>query len=200
MKWHLVVLKCISLKIRDFEHLFMCLSAICLSGEYSSPSPVLRAAWLFLLLLSCGSLGISGHNPYQICDLQTFSPVLWLAFSLCKWCPLTTTHWIIIDLFIPPLVSMWCARSYSSGCKETGNQTPGHWSREAERFQNETPGLSYLSGDIFNLCLPRWWLVVKNPPASAGDVRDVGSIPGLGRSPGDLRYSCLENLMDRGAW
>ena len=36
--------------------------------------------------------------------------------------------------------------------------------------------------------------------ASAGDVRDVGSIPGLGRSPGDLRYSCLENLMDRGAW
>ena len=142
MKWHLiVVLKCISLKIRDFEHLFMCLSAICWFGEYASPSPVLRAAWL-LLLLSCGSLGISGHNPYQTCDLQTFSPVLWFAFSLCKWCPLMMIHWIIIDLFIPPLVSMWCARSYSSGCKETGNQTPGHWSREAERFQNETPGLS----------------------------------------------------------
>ena len=42
--------------------------------------------------------------------------------------------------------------------------------------------------------------MVKNPPASAGDVRDVGSIPGLGRSPGDPQYSCLENLMDRGAW
>ena len=41
-------------------------------------------------------------------------------------------------------------------------------------------------------------LVVKNPPASAGDRRDTGSIPGLGRSPGEghdnpLQYSCLEN-------
>ena len=48
-------------------------------------------------------------------------------------------------------------------------------------------------------------LVVKNPPAIAGDVRDSGSIPGSGRSPGGghgnpLKYSCLENLMDRGAW
>ena len=48
-------------------------------------------------------------------------------------------------------------------------------------------------------------LVVKNPPANAGDVREVGSIPGLGRSPGEghgkpLQYSCLENPMDRGAW
>ena len=44
--------------------------------------------------------------------------------------------------------------------------------------------------------------VVKNPPANAGDP---GSIPGLGRSPGErkgypLQFSCLENLMDRGAW
>ena len=48
-------------------------------------------------------------------------------------------------------------------------------------------------------------LVVKNPPANARDVRDVGSIPGLGRSPRGghgypLQYSCLENPMDRGAW
>ena len=40
-------------------------------------------------------------------------------------------------------------------------------------------------------------LVVKNPPASVGDIRDAGSIPGLGRSPGGghgnpLQYSCLE--------
>ena len=46
---------------------------------------------------------------------------------------------------------------------------------------------------------------VKNPPASAGDIRDVGSIPGLGRSSGEghgnpLQYSCLENPMDIGAW
>ena len=48
-------------------------------------------------------------------------------------------------------------------------------------------------------------LVVKNPPANAGDLRDTGSIPGLERSPGGgngnpLQYSCLENPMDRGAW
>ena len=47
--------------------------------------------------------------------------------------------------------------------------------------------------------------VVKNPPANAGNIRDVGFIPGLGRSPGGghgnpLQYSCLENPMDRGAW
>ena len=48
-------------------------------------------------------------------------------------------------------------------------------------------------------------LVVKNPPADAGDLRDQGSVPGLGRSSGGghgnpLQYSCLENPMDRGAW
>ena len=47
--------------------------------------------------------------------------------------------------------------------------------------------------------------VVKNLPASAGDLRDAGSIPGSGRSPEEengypLQYSCLENPMDRGAW
>ena len=48
-------------------------------------------------------------------------------------------------------------------------------------------------------------LVVKNPPATSGDIRDMGLIPGLGRSPGgghdnQLKYSCLENPMDSGAW
>ena len=48
-------------------------------------------------------------------------------------------------------------------------------------------------------------LVVKNPSANAGDVRDKSSVPGLGRSPGvgngnPLQYSCVENPMDRGAW
>ena len=47
--------------------------------------------------------------------------------------------------------------------------------------------------------------MVKNPPANAGDIGPVGSIPGWGRSPGGglgnpLQYSCLENSMDRGAW
>ena len=47
--------------------------------------------------------------------------------------------------------------------------------------------------------------MVKNLPANAGDLRGVGLIPGLGRSPGvgygnPLQYSCLEIPMDRGAW
>ena len=47
--------------------------------------------------------------------------------------------------------------------------------------------------------------MVKNPPANAGDVRDVGLIPVLGRSSGGghgnpFQYACLENPMDRGAW
>ena len=55
---------------------------------------------------------------------------------------------------------------------------------------------------------PRWApqvaLGVKNPLASAGEVRDLGSLPGSGRSPGGghgdpLQYSCLENPMERGA-
>ena len=48
-------------------------------------------------------------------------------------------------------------------------------------------------------------LVVKNLFANTGDVRDAGSIPGLGRSPGEahgnpLQYTCLENSTDRGVW
>ena len=53
-------------------------------------------------------------------------------------------------------------------------------------------------------CLWKWTpvaLVVKNPPANARDIRDAGSVPGSGRSPGGghdnpLQYSCLENPME----
>ena len=48
-------------------------------------------------------------------------------------------------------------------------------------------------------------LVVKNPFLYAGDIRDVGLVPGLGRFHGEgngypLQYSCLENPVNRGAW
>ena len=48
-------------------------------------------------------------------------------------------------------------------------------------------------------------LMVKNPPANVGHARDMGSIPGLGRTPGvgngnPLQHFCLENSMGRGAW
>ena len=58
--------------------------------------------------------------------------------------------------------------------------------------------------DLF-LGLSQVALVVKNPPANAGDIRDSGSISGSGRSSGGghgnpLQYSCLETPRDRGAW
>ena len=48
-------------------------------------------------------------------------------------------------------------------------------------------------------------LVVKNPAANAGEIRDAGSIPGWGISPGEengnpLQYSCLGNPIDKGVW
>ena len=47
--------------------------------------------------------------------------------------------------------------------------------------------------------------MVKNSPANEGDIRDVGLVPGVGKSPGgghdnQLQYSCLENSMDTGTW
>ena len=47
--------------------------------------------------------------------------------------------------------------------------------------------------------------MVNNPPSNAGDIRNAGSVPGLGRFPGGghgnpLQYSCLENLMGRADW
>ena len=54
-------------------------------------------------------------------------------------------------------------------------------------------------------CMFNMALVIKNPPANAGDIREVGSIPESGRSAKEgkgnpLQYSCLENPMDRGVW
>ena len=63
---------------------------------------------------------------------------------------------------------------------------------------------------VDKLQLPTLWtsqvaLVVKNLPANAGDIRDMGLIPGLGRSlerghGNPLQYYCLENFMEREAW
>ena len=57
----------------------------------------------------------------------------------------------------------------------------------------------YLTEDVL------WWLSGKEPACNAGDTRDVSSIPGAERSPGEengnpRQYSSLENPMDRGAW
>ena len=58
---------------------------------------------------------------------------------------------------------------------------------------------------IFQAGASQLALVVKSPLPNIGDAKDVGSIPGSGRSPGvgnenPLQYSCLQSSMDRGAW
>ena len=63
----------------------------------------------------------------------------------------------------------------------------------------------YLAYSATYLRVSQVALVVKNLPANAGNRKDMGLIPGLGRSSGGgrgnpLQFSCLENPMDRGAW
>ena len=65
--------------------------------------------------------------------------------------------------------------------------------------------LKFVKQKINKNMITQVMLVVQNLPASAGDLRDMGSIPGSGRFPGGghgnpLQYSCLENPMERGAW
>ena len=72
----------------------------------------------------------------------------------------------------------------------------GHTERGKETSQHHSSPL-FLSGNSTHR-VSQVVLVIKNLPANAGDIRDVGSIPGSGRSPGGghgnpLQYSCLEN-------
>ena len=90
------------------------------------------------------------------------------------------------------------------------------FSRESSQPRNQTR-VSCIAGGFFtnwdireafdlNIQLPKQWvsqvaLVEENLPANVGDIRDVGSVPKLGRSHGyPLQYSCLENPMDRAVW
>ena len=85
-----------------------------------------------------------------------------------------------------------------------------HWASEKElRLQNLAPPPAHLLPEHFIQTftyayrLP-WWLSSKESPCTAGDVGDMGSIPGWGRAAGGghgnpLQYSCLENSMYRGA-
>ena len=72
-------------------------------------------------------------------------------------------------------------------------------------YKNECDTINHPHIQVSNLMASQLVLVLKNPPASAGDVREVGLIPGSGRSPGGgygspPQYSYLENPMARGAW
>ena len=72
-------------------------------------------------------------------------------------------------------------------------------------FSDKANGvIIFLIVSIKNIKASEVVLVVESMPANAGDIRDMGSVPGSGRFPGGghgnpLQYSCLENPMDRGA-
>ena len=84
-----------------------------------------------------------------------------------------------------------------------------HTMLDSNDDSNLTALVSILSGKIKSLqlstMLPLVALKVKSSCASAGDIRDLGSVPGSERSPGGrhgklLQYSCLENPIDRRVW
>ena len=88
-----------------------------------------------------------------------------------------------------------------------------HWENsnniDKHKAESQTIGISRYKLLYIEWVNKRWAsqavLVVKNPRVNAADIREAGSIPGSGRSPGrlhgnPLQYSCLENPTDRGAW
>ena len=111
------------------------------------------------------------------------------------------THWNpdpIPMLGLPSPFDYILSKPAHGNCPSTVNSSVP-WKRSP--FKNSRIEKNHLM--IWWGCQVAW--VVKNSPANAGDIRDVGSTPGLGRSSGGghgspLQYSCLENPMDRGTW
>ena len=112
----------------------------------------------------------------------------------------SATPWTVA--FQTPLSMGFSRQEYWSGLP---CPSPGDLSDPGTKFTSLISPV--LPGKFFNLSKLQCQLalVVKNTSANAGDVKDVGSIPESGRSPGaghrnPLQYSCLGNPMDRGAW
>ena len=137
----------------------------------------------------------------------------WLQKDFWMWINLYK-HWInnCLGQYFPKLVHA-CSVSFTSLLGE-GNGTPlqysclenpmdrGAWEAAVHGVAKSQTRLSDFTF-FFKGCLGG--ASDKNPPANAGDIRDLGSIPGWWRSPGEgngnpLQYSCLENPMDREAW
>ena len=109
--------------------------------------------------------------------MLTFSP----GITLLKTCKAPLFHWIILRQ-----AQAWILKSFS--------MSP--WTMKGR-------DISSVIWQVYKQIPLPGGLVVKNPPANAGDSRDMGLIPGTGKSPGVgnlLQYSCLGNPMDRGTW
>ena len=111
----------------------------------------------------------------------------------------------ILTLTQSELPSTWTLCSSLSQQHTRGKKREGGCQESAIR--TDKPDIAP-AGNLFHHKYTRWlprWQVAENLPASAGDARDTGAIPGWRRAPGGgngnaLQYSCLENPTDRGAW
>ena len=109
---------------------------------------------------------------------------------------------VVRDILLNEVLSRALKNKTELASKETAFQAKGivqiHWSRTEVTY-------SYLFRNVEKADIASQVVLgVKNPPANAGDIRDIGSIPGSARSPGGgngnpLQYSCLENPMEKGA-
>ena len=127
-------------------------------------------------------------------------------------CPPRKSRMRVINLFCSLLMHLWCQQAWSPTLIWGGSVD--HIPEGTITSTHITPLLKdlwYLPTDnwikwkLLTITASQVALVVMNPPANAGDIRDWGSMFGSGRSPGGgngnpLWYSRLENPMDRGAW
>ena len=146
-----------------------------------------------------------GHiNRYTVCNFS--SCLLWECESRCK----TTGKQINMTMFCSnktlltdSMIWIWCnfgIKYYSFYFFQTFKKVkiiPSFWSLH-KQARLVWDGSHCFSAPTLGSGVSQMALVVKNLPANAGDIRDVGSVPGLGRSPGGghdnpLQYSCLEN-------
>ena len=136
------------------------------------------------MFLSRGA-GETVQVPNNFLDADWLSTPLWQGRVLClpDWHDLSSDLVVHVAHFWMPT---WDRDRLGKERKDSHHTFPG-------------------KGDIVNGGEIPGGAVVMNPSASAGDTKDMGSIPWLGRCPGGgngnpLQYSCLENPMERGAW
>ena len=133
-------------------------------------------------------------------------------FSLLNFPPRERLRGGHIPLWPPCSCSCWCSHAAVTCYSPPRNQNERDWGVHNSWVPVHLLGLAHNLGRNRNFAVfsghhgaSQVALVVKNPPTNSGDTRNVGLIPGWGRSPGGwhgnpLQYSCLENPMDREAW
>ena len=133
-----------------------------------------------------------------------------LLYNVVSFCHITT--WIShTHTYIPSILNRLLTLSYFSICENVCSivyqavTLTGQWATLLSTKKVEIMVMVVIIANVPLVLTLCGGASDKNPPANAGDITDMGSIPGLQRSPvgghdNALQYSCLENLMDRGAW